>query len=130
MRLSKTTFAALMIVSLLLPLACGAENSAPNIAPNDERIQLSGRWDTKNAAPTSPWSGVAIRFHFSGAACSAIFTTSGDDYIAVCVDGKFVSKIHLTNSKDPIVIADKLQPGEHDVDIIKATHHFRRARAS
>ena len=116
-------FALLSVLILLagLPLRAAAEQ----IAPTDERIQFSGRWDLKSGTPSSVWSAATVRFRLNGTACKAIVTSTGDNYVSICVDGKFVSKAKLGKAKDPITVAENLTAGEHTIELVKATEPYQ-----
>lgn len=109
-----------LILLAVAPLSAGAEQ----IAANDERIQLSGRWDTKSASPSSVWSAATVCFRINGTACKAIVTSPGDNYLSICVDGKFVSKTKLGKTKDPIAVAEGLTAGEHLIELVNATEPY------
>jgi lysophospholipase L1-like esterase len=101
-----------------------APAQAQHIASGDARIQLLGRWTERDGAQMAWWPAAAIRVRVSGGECRAILSTTGDDYLAIWVDGKPLRKLKLGKSPQQVVITEGVDAGEHTIELIKATESF------
>ena len=121
----RLTCSLALLGAVALAAALPPTAAAETIPPTDDRLQYSGRWDTKAATPTSVWSAATVRFHIKGTACKAIITSTGNNYASICIDGKFTTKLKLTKAKDPVTIAEDLPAGEHLIELVKATEPYQ-----
>lgn len=97
-----------------------------NVAPNAPELVYSGRWDTTNTqAPEASWSASGVTLRFSGTAVQTRLRLGNNRVIAV-LDGKPILKLAPDAAKKTagaalFVLAKNLPPGEHTLQLVKAT---------
>ncbi len=89
----------------------------------DPHIRFLGRFDLEHHhAPAFSWPGSAIRVRFTGTSISVNFaTTMDEDYFEVIVDGARQQPIRLHADQTVYRIAEKLNPGEHVLELVQRT---------
>jgi len=126
----------LAVLCLLAPAALRAEDSPPlpvRIAPDNEDIRYTGRFDTRDAkACVFGWSGCQIQVRFEGTALNMLMRDSAsgrpskvrgtnNNYFNVIVDGKEPVVLGLEKDRTVYRIADDLPAGDHTVTIFRRT---------
>lgn len=113
----------LIILSFLLFCAAMVQ-AAETIAPNNENIRYTGRWEY--STPTKPWAywiGSSIIARFTGTSISATLSASNTDYLRIIIDGNAADsvKIPISSGEQIYVLATGLTDSEHTVEMVKET---------
>jgi lysophospholipase L1-like esterase len=88
------------------------------IPAGNASIRYFGRFDHSNPSEVSfDWPGVVITCRFEGTTCKAVL--QGKNSFDVLIDDQYQKTITVTDQKDTLLLADKLNKGTHTVKIIK-----------
>lgn len=113
-------------LSIIGLLTCQVNLDAADIEPANSRIAYLGRWDFSNPSqPWCTWQGSSIKARFRGTSIQADFTCTGrPEYIRVIIDGKATgsTKLKLLTKRQNYTLADGLDAGEHQIEIVKETY--------
>ncbi|MBN2069667.1 MAG: hypothetical protein JW739_08535 [Opitutales bacterium] len=122
---SKTLFTGAVATLMLLTQACTTvENSASlTISANNPHILYSGRAEGYGTEQVVVgYSGARERIKFHGTSIGAkIIDDSGENYIAVWVDGEATGKMVLNREDHFYPLAENLEEGEHTVEVMRIT---------
>jgi lysophospholipase L1-like esterase len=116
-----------LLVCLLSGIAAraGAQSAEPLpviVPPTDFNVRYIGRFDTRDSAgPRCAWSASTVQMRFSGSALNAKIKESGHDLLQIVIDGRPGSVVELKSGADLYRLADKLEGGDHRVDLVKRT---------
>lgn len=116
----------LLIIAILF---CATDLAADNLDPTDSRIVYTGRWEFSDPSqPWCTWQASSIKARFRGTAIEAEFDgASKPEYFRVIVDGKAAEskKIELATKRQIYKLATGLDPGEHQIEIVKESYAGR-----
>lgn len=127
----------LLVIGLALA-GCGrsAPDAAPlpvEIAPDDPRISITGRFDARDpAGPRLSWSGAKITVRFHGGTLNALLHDAApghrhdvrgyeSNYLNVTIDGGVPTVLAMHPGEHLYRVADGLPDGEHTVELFKRT---------
>jgi len=98
-----------------------------SIKPDNPYLFYGGRIarDEDDKQVTMGWSGAQVCLRFKGTAVTLQMTDdTHDNYIVAWVDGKPLEKIRLDSPDGIYPLATDLKPGEHTVEVVRATECF------
>ena len=99
-------------------------NAAQFIAPGNDNIRYTGRWDRTNQS--QPWAyakGTSLIANFHGNRISATFSDTSTDYLRIIIDDAASEsiKIQVSSGAFSYVLASGLGDGSHKIEIVKET---------
>ena len=121
--------ALVAVLSLLAGCAASAPRSAPpeSVAASDARLRVMGRHVTEaDGAVAFAASGVTVTVRFRGDRLAArlddeVRNGTDHNWFTVVVDGGEARRFRTVPGQETYVLAEGLEPGEHTVQLSKAT---------
>lgn len=103
------------------------------LSPAHPHLRYSGRsTGMGTGAVNFGYSGARVRLRFEGTSITLRMDDEfGENHVVVFLDGESVAKLRLNAPDGRYLLADGLEPGEHTVEIVRATegnfglNHFR-----